>query len=128
MGTTDSPLVIWTLLVLKKQTSSSEYCSTSKEDSTHTESMPKKPALSFARSSRNTLANKRSHMSLLMTEEPSDSHIQTLAFKTPSRLILQTEKSPVSLSSKTMPLFISLEETTLEELVSFNLWRSIQVP
>lgn len=83
--TTGSHSVRWTLLQLKKPTSSSECCLMLKEDSFHTELTPRKLASSSARLSRSILAKRRSHIPPRTTAEPSDSLTQTLALAILSR-------------------------------------------
>merc|ERR1719313_2667660 len=62
-----------------------------------------------------------------MTEEPLDSLILKSTRMIASKLTWLTVRSPVCSSSRTMLPSISLEETTLAELVLCNLLRSIQV-
>merc|ERR1711976_103200 len=97
-------------------------------DSSHTESRPKKPASSSARSSERESARPRSHTSSPTTVEPSDTHTQTFKSTTVSSSTLKLDKLTVSSSSKTTPSSCLLEETTLVELVNSNPSKSIQVP
>lgn len=126
--TQGSPLVTWTLLLLKKPMNISEFSWMLKEDSCHTRLRPKRPVGSFAKSSRKSSDKTRFHSLLPTTAEPSDSPTQTSALTTLSRLISKTEKSAALSNSPTALLLCSLEETTWVELVSCNQLRSIRAP